>query len=234
LASVKFDDPNIEQYAALMRGWDGTLSRASQAGPIYAYWLPALQQAVYGRHVPANLVAEVAAKSGLPTMLHALENPDEKWFGTDPAATRDKTVRQSFLQAVAQVQKRFPKIEQMRWGAMHTVTFRHALASGNPLYEKALNIGPFERTGDGNTPNNTRYDDTFQQIHGATYRHLFDLADWDKGLATSAPGQSAQLGSPHYADLAPLWAEGRYFPLAYSRKKVEEVTQNRLLLKPGS
>ena len=50
----------------------------------------------------------------------------------------------------------------------------------------------YERTGDGNTPNNTRYDPDFKQIHGATYRHLFDLADWDKGLATSAPGQSGQ------------------------------------------
>ena len=47
-------------------------------------------------------------------------------------------------------------------------------------------------TGDGNTPNNTRYDAKFQQTHGATYRHLFDLADWDKGLATNAPGQSGQ------------------------------------------
>ena len=37
-------------------------------------------------------------------------------------------------------------------------------------------------------------------------RHgLFDLADWDRGLATSAPGQSGQPGSPHYDDLLPLW-----------------------------
>ena len=63
-------------------------------------------------------------------------------------------------------------------------------------------------------------------------RQVFDLADWDTGVATSAPGQSGQPGSPHYADLAPLWAKGRYFPLAFSRKKVEEVTQHRLVLKP--
>jgi len=235
LANVKFDDPIVAKYAKIMSSWDGVLSRDSQAGPIYAYWLPELQQAVYQRHVrPTALAKEVAAKSGLPTMLKALENPDQEWFGPRRATARDLALRDSFTKAVAHVQKRFPKIEEMRWGVMHTVTFRHALASVDPLYGKTLNIGPFERTGDGNSPNNTRYDEKFQQIHGATYRHLFDLADWDKGLATSAPGQSAQFGSPHYADLAPLWAEGRYFPLAYSRKKVEEVTQNRLLLRPGS
>jgi penicillin amidase len=233
LATVKFDDLAIEKYAAILRGWDGKLSRDSQAGPIYAYWLPALQHAVYERHVPGDLIKEVAAKSGLPTMLHALEQPSEAWFGANAREQRDQILRASFLQAVTALQKRFPDIQQMRWGAMHTTAFRHPLASVNLLYEKKLNVGPFERTGDGNTPNNTRYDDNFQQIHGATYRHVFDLADWDKGLATSAPGQSGQFGSPHYADLAPLWAEGRYFPLAYSRKKVEEVTAHKLILQPG-
>ena len=62
--------------------------------------------------------------------------------------------------------------------------------------------------------------------------HIFDLADWDKGLATSAPGQSGQYGSPHYADLAPMWANGEYFPLAFSRKKVDEVTRHKLVLRP--
>ena len=59
-----------------------------------------------------------------------------------------------------------------------------------------------------------------------------DLADWDRATATSTPGQSGQPGSPHYADLLPLWAAGEYFPLAFSQKKVEEVTQHRLLLLP--
>jgi len=35
-------------------------------------------------------------------------------------------------------------------------------------------------------------------------------------------------------DLAPLWAKGEYFPLAFSRGKVEEVTANRLVLKPAA
>ena len=100
---------------------------------------------------------------------------------------------------------------------MHTATFAHPLASLGPAYDKAFNLGPVERTGDGHTPNNTRHDDNFKQVHGASYRHLFDLADWDRGLATSTPGQSGQPGSPHYADLLPLWADGKYFPLAYSR-----------------
>ncbi|HZZ80525.1 MAG TPA: penicillin acylase family protein [Gemmataceae bacterium] len=222
--------PDFADRVKIMANWDGRLSRDSQAGVIYAHWLPLLQNAVFGRHVPKELVNDVVSKSGLPTLFHVLENPDAAWFGKDPAGTRNRVLEETFVSAVKQMLGR--NQDRATWGEVHTVAFRHPLASVNPLYAKTLNVGPFQRTGDGNTPNNTRYDADFKQIHGATYRHLFDLSDWDKGLATSAPGQSGQFGSPHYADLAPLWARGEYFPLAYSRNKVEEVTAHRLMLRP--
>jgi penicillin G amidase len=225
-------EPNYRAYAKSMDRWHGSLGRDSQAAVLYAHWLPLLQDAVYGRLVPKEMVKEVAGKSGLPTLLQALENPNEAWFGPNPKHRCQQIVLNTFAAAVEKTQKDFSDPAKMRWGVLHQVTFRHMLASSRPELAKALDIGPFERSGDGNTPNNTRYDATFQQIHGATYRHLFDLADWDNGLATSAPGQSAQYGSPHYDDLAPLWARGEYFPLAYSRKKVVEVTANRLTLRP--
>ena len=117
-------------------------------------------------------------------------------------------------------------------GQVAHATLQHPLASLGPAYDKAFNLDPVERSGDANTPNNTRHDDKFRQVHGASYRHVFDLADWDRGLATSTPGQSGQPGSPHYGDLLPLWADGKYFPLAYSRRKVEEVTRHKLWLRP--
>ena len=49
----------------------------------------------------------------------------------------------------------------------------------------------------------------------------------------SAPGQSGQPGSPHYDDLLPLWQKGEYFPLAFSRAKVEKVTRHWLKLIPA-
>ena len=82
------------------------------------------------------------------------------------------------------------------------------------------------------TPNNTRHDESFQQVHGASYRQVFDLADWDRGVATNTPGQSGQLGSPNYANLAPLWADQRYFPMVYSPSRVESETVHRLRLEP--
>ncbi|HZS51141.1 MAG TPA: penicillin acylase family protein, partial [Bryobacterales bacterium] len=72
----------------------------------------------------------------------------------------------------------------------------------------------------------------FVQASGASYREIFDLSDWDRSVAINAPGQSGQPGSPHYADLLPLWADGEYFPLPYSRAAVEKNTARRLVLEP--
>jgi penicillin amidase len=81
--------------------------------------------------------------------------------------------------------------------------------------------------------NATGYSGTsFDQDSGASYREILDLSDWDNSVAVNVPGQSGQPGSPHYSDLLPLWSEGRYFPLVYSREAVEQETTDRLVLQP--
>ena len=52
-------------------------------------------------------------------------------------------------------------------------------------------------------------------------------------MGTNAPGQSGDPESPHYRDLFRLWAKHQYFPLFYSREKIESVTENRTVLEPA-
>jgi penicillin amidase len=227
LAKVEVDEA-LKPFAHRLIGWDGSLSVDSPAGPLYAAWLKELKAALFALHVPKELRGVFGQLCGVPVLLDALERADPRWFGIDAVAARDRLVRETFARAVKHA-KKLPA----RWGALHTVTFRHPLGRRSPAHAELLDIGPIERPGDEFTPNNTRSDDTFRQLHGATYRHVLDLADWDRGRATSAPGQSGQPGSPHYGDLAVAWGKGSYFPLAYSRKKVEEVTRHRLRLRPA-
>jgi penicillin G amidase len=87
------------------------------------------------------------------------------------------------------------------------------------------------RGGDGNTINATG-GTGYRQTSGASFREILDLADWDNSVATSAPGQSGQPGSPFYDNLLALWAAGKYFPLAYSRARVEQETAHVLMMIP--
>jgi penicillin amidase len=234
LREVKWQDAKLDPYLKLLSKWDGVLSRESPAGPLYALWLRDLLDGLYRPHVPKPLLSFVRSQGGVPVLLHALQSPDEWWFGKEPVKGRNALLRESFSKAVAEASKRWgTDPEKWAWGKVHRAVLRHPLSDLGPAYARAFDLDPVPRPGDAFTPNATRYDDKFIQTSGASYRHVLDLVDWDRGLATSVPGQSGQPGSPHYQDLLPLWANAQYFPLAYSRGKVMEVTQHRLLLQPG-
>lgn len=223
----------LNSFAELLRQWDGELSKESRAGPLYAVWLQELDAAFYATRLPKDIRMERGDLRNIAVMLRQLSQPTEASFGPQPTQARDELLRVTFAQAVARTRKLVgDNPGQWQWGQLHTATFKHPLASLGLPYEQAFNLGPVPRSGDSHTPNNTRYNETFGQIHGASYRHVLDLADWDAGLATNTPGQSGQPGSPHYGDLLPLWAEAKYFTLAYSRGKVEQVMKHRLTLKP--
>lgn len=220
-------------FVKLISEWDGDLSRETSAGALYSVWLQELMTRFFNQQMPTDLKLERGDLRSHQVLLTQLSQPTERWFGEHPVAARDRLLSEALAAAITRTKKLLgDDAAQWSWGRLHTATFRHPLATLSAAHEQAFNLGPVPRSGDSTTPNNTRANDDFQQIHGASYRHVLDLADWDRGLATSTPGQSGQLGSPHYGDLLPLWAEERYFPLSYSRAKVEKVTEHRLKLMP--
>tara|TARA_Y100000294_G_scaffold116759_1_gene108360 strand:- start:3368 stop:3619 length:252 start_codon:yes stop_codon:yes gene_type:complete len=79
--------------------------------------------------------------------------------------------------------------------------------------------------------NNTGNGDN--QTSGVSFRIIADTENWDHSVGTNAPGQSGNPDSPHYRDLFALWAEGKYFPVFYSRAKVESVAERTEEFLPG-
>jgi penicillin G amidase len=226
LRTIDLNDQKLNVWRDQLIKWDGKLNVDSVPATLYQFWVKEMQEAFTAPHLTKEQKKDFGALVGLPVMERALCSADRNWFRDN--ATRDTFLRTTFTAAV----KKLEASPQTRWGDVHKVTFRHPLSTLDPSIAKAFNIGSFGRGGDANTPNNTRFNDKFEQIHGASYRHLIDLADWDKAIATSTPGQSGQPGSPYYSDLAPLWAKAEYFPLAFSREKVDGVLKHKLKLTP--
>jgi len=148
-------------------------------------------------------------------------------------ASRDQLLADALRAARLELEKLFgPDTAQWEWGKFHTVHFRHAVDQ-QPGAKDLFDLGPLARPGDEYTVNATGMDDgSWKQVSGASYREILDTSNWDQSVAVNTPGQSGQPGSPHYSDLLPLWDAGRYFPLVYSRKAVENVTTDRLVLQP--
>ena len=160
----------------------------------------------------------------VPVQFNVVEQPDAG-FGASPVRARDSLLVAALREARDTIVARLGSDpSRWRWGAVHVARFRHPLAA-------AFDLDSVSRDGDPWTVFSTSGPD-FRQTHGASYREVIDLADWDNSTATSVPGQSGQPESPHYGDLLAYWAEERYFPLAFSRAVVDRETAHVLMLVP--
>ncbi len=129
---------------------------------------------------------------------------------------RDRILVDSLTNALAEIEKRLgPDPARWQWGQLHQAVFEHPLAARvDDDTRQRLTVGSWPIGGSGFTPMATTYRaTTYQLTGGASFRMVADVGNWDASVAINTPGQSGDPASPHYRDLAPLWAEGRYFPL---------------------
>jgi penicillin amidase len=235
LRQVGVPDRDLRAFFTLMTEWDGSMSASSQAAPLYLRWLAELKRGFFGAKAPERLLAAVGERYGYVLLLRELNSPTESWFGAQPERARDELVRSTFRTAVEETRERLGEDPaHWRWGDLHHVAFQHPLSSYSKSAATAFNVGSFPTPGGPFTLNLSLFTEDHRRFVGPFYRQIFDLADWDKGVASTAPGQSGQRGSPHYDDLVGGWMDGEYFPLAFSRGKVEEVTEHKLVLTPDN
>lgn len=189
--------------------WDGNLTTDSKVALIYEVWMSKLPAALFGSDLGKRAVNP-------ETALRSLE--------TDPV---DRQVMTDSLDAALREIEQIlgPGEQNWTWGAVHKIYFQH------PLNVKTMNRGPFARPGDGSTVNATS-GLKFQQSNGASYRQIIDLSDWDRSIMTNVPGEVGNPGDPHYSDLIEGWKSGQYHPMPFSRKAVEAVTEERILMTP--
>ena len=135
-----------------------------------------------------------------------------------PKAARRTLVEEGLKQTVAALTEDWgADWSEWRYGRGNQSGLAH-------MFVPDFDLPAIERPGGSGTVNAT----------GANFRRIIDLSDLDRSVATNAPGQSAQPGSPFYGDLREYLGNGEYFPLLFSREAIEEKVAHRLMLKPAS
>ncbi|WP_424943166.1 penicillin acylase family protein [Aliiroseovarius crassostreae] len=107
--------------------------------------------------------------------------------------------------------------ESLRWGDHHIATQDHPVLGKFPFLKLFVNIRQSTSGGDntlmrGKTAGDGP--DPFLNVHGASYRGVYDMADPDSSLFVSSTGQSGHPLSRHYDDLGELWRRGEYTPMS--------------------
>ena len=220
-------DPAVQ----LLLSWDANVTRESAAAALFELWMQDVSAAVLRKVAPEG-AREILDELAPNQVVGYLSHPSSSAFGANPEHARDQLLVDCLKSATERLTKlQGSDAQKWSWGKLHMVRFRHPL----DRYEGAsfMDLGPVERPGDAETVNSTGYSGkSFEQVEGASYREILDPGDWDKSLAINVPGQSGQPGSAHYSDLLPLWAEGQYFPLVYTREAVEKEATDKLTLEP--
>ena len=235
LRGVRVNDAQAKAAARLLLDWDAVETGDSAAAALFEVWWsrqlgPALKDALLPR-----AAAQLIRTADTELLLETIERPGPA-LGSAAVARRDEIVEKSLAAAWAELQQLAgPDPAGWRWDTLHHVLLAHPLANAADAATRArLDVGPFAKQGGGDTVNVSSYDPaTFQQIGGPSFRVVIDVGDWDNSRAMNTPGQSGDPASPHYRDLAPLWLKGEYFPLLYTRARVEAAAVRRIELVPA-
>jgi penicillin amidase len=227
---------NVDHAIKLLTAWDGNETVDSVAAAIYEVWATKhLGKALVARVTPAA-ARELVGGGHLEAIVTYLEKPDGR-LGAKPFEERNAIILASLQGAVEELGQRLGgEPRTWSWGRLHQARWDPAIAVlADPQLKSQLAIGPLQTPGSASTPRAQTYRAAdFNVTAGASVRMVMDVGAWDNSVVINTPGQSGDPYSAHYRDLFPLWAEGGYVPLAFSRDAVDRVAEKVIRLKPAN
>ena len=227
-------DPSTQSALEILRGWDASFDVDGPAPVLHEVWFSRYLLKGFKYAVLPKTAADSFVNPDTAVMLEALERP-ETLFGDNAIQKRNEVLLTSLRSAYEDVEKtQGLDTKQWRWGKVHYNLSEHPFAAIVDEATRAkINVGPIPKNGSEYVPNNSQYRPTdFRQIVGPSVRIVVDVGNWDNSRIINHPGQSGDPDSMHYRDLASMWRNGRYFPLLYTRKAVEQEAERAIELLP--
>jgi penicillin amidase len=198
----------------MLKTWDGNLAKDSAPAALYEIWM--------ARHFVPAAVAAIVPAEAQPAFARAEAVAVIDWLATHPEG-REAILTTSLEAAWADAKARMgPDPAAWAWGELHQARFVPAVTLPGLTAEQI--VGPVPLGGSNSSPKAATHEGTrtgdFTLTAGASVRMVLDVGQWDDSVIINTPGQSGDVGSAHYKDLFPIWADGRYVPFLWSRERV--------------
>ena len=165
------------------------------------------------------------------------EGPDE-WIDnvdTPEKETMEMIIARSIRSALDTLTALHGKYgENWQWGKIHTFTLEHPMGGVKildrllRLNSKTYNIG-----GSYHTVAPYAFRDNLKTVHGASERHIFNTADWDKSLTVIPTGTSGIPGSPFYLSQTDTYVNNGFYSGPLSEEAVEAAKKYEMIFRPG-
>jgi penicillin amidase len=243
MTAIDPHDDRQKQALALLGEWDHDVRADSAAAAIFEVWCKHVALLVLGRLFddPALLTHFFGRRQWTNAFQHQvlptiLRYPTARWWGRNGAAARDQVLREGLTATLDELTGALGEdMAGWRWGSLHRARFASRLAIAPGLAE-LFTAGEVEMGGDEQTVLQSLYEPgaSYDVVVCPSWRQILDPSDWDASVGTHTVGQSGNPASPHFADLLPLWGDGRHHPLPFTREAVEAAADSTLILVPRS
>jgi penicillin amidase len=236
LAARPFTDEGREAQKRL-RDWDGDGTVDSAAPLVFAAWYRELTRLVYADELGDLFADSWEQRAGFMVPVMKGEGAYARWC--DDVTTPEKETcvdmaARAFDRAAADLQRRYGGPSHWRWGKAHAAASDHRPFGFFPVLSYFFNVSP-ETPGDSFSVDVGHYiirDEArpFANKHAGSLRAIYDLADLDRSRFMQSTGQSGNVFSPWYRNLAERWARVEYVTIPADRAKVSAA--HSLLLVP--
>jgi penicillin amidase len=232
------EESHLSETARLLEGWDYQNRLDSAPAALFnAFWRHLLLD-TFADELPPDWIP--ASSQAFTIVRQLVQDPANAWWDdlrTSTLETRDDIFKTALAEAVTEVEAQLGKDPaRWTWGALHTTTFKNESLgrSGVAPIEALFNRGPFATAGGSSIVNATSWDPVlgYAVNWGPSQRMIVDLADFDRTLAVHTTGQSGHAYHVNYIDMADAWRTIQYFPLPWTRGRVEELAGQHLVLEP--
>ncbi len=141
----------------------------------------------------------------------------------DTVENLDDMILLSFKETIASLSKEYGNnTDQWRWGEKHNFLLQHPLGK-NKLLDYVFDLNrTYEVGGSFHTVNVFAYKNNYIANHGASQRHIYSTADWDKSQSIIPTGISGIPTSKHYCDQSEMFTNGNYHNDYISIEKIKE------------
>jgi penicillin amidase len=175
--------------------WDGRMGMDLPQPLIFNAWIQGFEHlALEHNHIPPN-----ASRPWADMAAWLLSPAGASWCGGDCGPLLDQALQQALPPLAAELG---PDPALWKWGDVHVATFADPVIP--PLSQRIPQPGDDTTIFRGGSRPGS-----FDAVHGPGYRGVYDLADLDRSLFITAPGESGSPLSPHFHDLLRRWRDGR-------------------------
>jgi len=220
--------------------WDGEMIKNSAQPLIFNGWMRELNRAVY-----ADELGDVFPNywRQRPTFLkNVLLNKNRQAIWCDDKNTGliencDQILQKSLKTALDDLVERYGSdMDSWNWGKAHFAHSDHLpftkITGLKSLFD--IKVPSMGATFTVNVGRNRLKDEThpFANTHAASLRAIYDLSDMDNSRFIHSTGQSGNILSPFYDDMAEDWAKMKYLKMTTEKEEYSQAAFGILTLVP--